>query len=229
MFCLVRTDSSGKPQEGITFLLIDMKTPGIKVEPIITLAGDHEVNQVFLDDVRVPVVNRIGEEGQGWTIAKYLLEFERGGAYAAGMKVSIDGLRAMATKERENGARLIDDPVFRSKIDEAEIELLAIEFSEHRIMSALSSGQNPGAVSSMLKTRGTEMGQRISELGVEAIGYYAAPLQREARVSRANVEPIGPEYTVTAMPRYLNLRAASIYGGSNEVQRNIMAKLVLGL
>jgi acyl-CoA dehydrogenase len=229
MFCLVRTDGSGKPQEGITFILIDMKTPGIKVEPIITLAGDHEVNQVFFDDVRVPVTNRIGEEGQGWTVAKYLLEFERGGAYAAGMKVGIEGLRDIASRERVDGGRLIDDPGFRRKIEETEIELLAIEYTEHRIMSALSSGQNPGAASSMLKTRGTEMGQRISELGIEAVAYYAAPYQHDARQPGANVEPIGSDYAVTAMPRYLNLRAASIYGGSNEIQRGIMAKFVLGL
>ncbi|MBI1238826.1 MAG: acyl-CoA dehydrogenase [Alphaproteobacteria bacterium] len=230
MFCLVRTDSGGKPQEGISFVLIDMKTPGIKVAPIITIAGDHEVNQVFFDDVRVPVANRIGEEGQGWTIAKYLLEFERGNAYAAGLKTGLAALRRFAgTTRASDGDTLLDDEAYRRKLIEAEIDLAAIEMTENRIMSALSTGQNPGPASSMLKTRGTEMSQRLSELGIEAIGYYGGVYQPEAREPGRNAEPVGPEAGVTLMPKYLNTRAASIYGGSNEVQRNIMAKLVLGL
>jgi len=229
MFCLVRTDASGKQQDGITFVLIDMNTPGIVVKPIITMAGDHEVNQVFFDDVRVPVANRVGPENQGWTVAKYLLEFERGGAYAAGLKVSLDQLRGIARAERADGEALAGDPDFRRRLDEAEIALTAMEFTEHRIMSALSQGQNPGAASSMLKTRGTEMQQKLNELAVEAIAYYAAPDQKAARTPGSNQEIVGPDYGLTAMARYLNNRAASIYGGSNEVQRNIMAKLVLGL
>ncbi len=229
MFCLVRTDGTKKPQEGITFILIDMETPGIVVKPIITMAGDHEVNQVFFDNVRVPVQNRVGDEGQGWTVAKYLLEFERGNAYAAGLKVAIASVRQLAAQTQGDGVRLIDDETFRRKLDEAEIELEAIEFTEHRIMSALSSGQNPGPASSMLKARGTEMSQRIGELGIEALGVYGAPFQPEARVPGSNVAPIGPAEGVTVVPKYLNNRASSIYGGSNEVQRNIMAKLVLGL
>lgn len=229
MFCLVRTDGTKKPQEGITFILIDMNTPGIVVKPIITMAGDHEVNQVFFDNVRVPVKNRVGEEGQGWTVAKYLLEFERGNAYAAGLKVAIASVRKLAAQTQGGGERLIDDETFRRKLDEAEIELEAIEFTEHRIMSALSSGQNPGPASSMLKARGTEMSQRIGELGIEALGVYGAPFQPEARVPGSNAAPIGPAEGVTVVPKYLNNRASSIYGGSNEVQRNIMAKLVLGL
>ncbi len=229
MFCLVRTDAGGKPQEGITFILIDMDTPGIEVKPIVTMAGDHEVNQVFFDGVRVPVANRVGEEGQGWTVAKYLLEFERGNAYAAGMQVAIDNLRAIASAERSDGAALIEEPEFRRKLEELAIEVRGIEFTEHRIMSALSNGQNPGPASSMLKTRGTETMQRINELGVEAIGFYAAPDQKAAREPLSNVAPIGPAHGLTVVPRYLNNRASSIYGGSNEVQRNIMAKLVLGL
>ena len=230
MFCLVRTDASGKPQQGITFLLLDMDTPGIKVEPIITLAGEHEVNQVFFDDVRVPKANRVGEENDGWTVAKYLLEFERGGAYAAALAVGAEKVRSIASEEHaDTGERLIDDPAFRTKLSEAEIAVKAMEVTEHRVMAEIAAKGNPGPASSMLKTRGTEMTQAIDELAVEAIAFYANVDQRDARAPGSNVEPIGPDYAMTAVPKYLNNRAASIYGGSNEIQRGIMAKLVLGL
>ncbi|MCF8469572.1 MAG: acyl-CoA dehydrogenase family protein [Parvibaculum sp.] len=230
MFCLVRTDTSGKRQQGITFLLLDMDTPGIKVEPIITLAGDHEVNQVFFDDVRVPKANRVGEENDGWTVAKYLLEFERGGAFAAALAGGVEKIREVAASERSgDGKRLIDDAGFSRKITEAEIEVKAIEMTEHRVMAELAGGKNPGPASSMLKTRGTEIRQRLDEIAVETIAYYAGVEQRAAREPGSNVEPIGPADGIIFMPSYLNYRAASIYGGSNEVQRNIIAKLVLGL
>ena len=230
MFCLVRTDASGKPQEGITFLLLDMTTPGIKVEPIITLAGEHEVNQVFFDDVRVPKKNRVGEENQGWTVAKYLLEFERGGAFAASLEVGIEKIREVASGERSgDGTRLIDDQTFARKIAEAAIEVKAMEMTEHRVMAELAGGKNPGPASSMLKTRGTEMRQRLDEIAIETIAFYAGADQHDARTPGSNVEPIGPAEGMVFMPTYLNNRAASIYGGSNEVQRGIMAKLVLGL
>ncbi|GAK45627.1 acyl-CoA dehydrogenase domain-containing protein [Tepidicaulis marinus] len=229
MFCLVRTDASGKPQQGITFLLIDMDTPGLKVEPILTMAGDHEVNQVFFDDVHVPVKNRVGEENDGWTVAKYLLEFERGGAYAAGLEVNIQQVEHIAHQEAADGGKLIDDPAFKAKLDDAAIRVKALEMTEHRIMSAMSAGQNPGPASSMLKAGGTELKQLIDTLAVEAIGYYMAPFEREAREPGSNIAPVGPDYALTPMATYLNNRASSIYGGSNEVQRNIMAKLVLGL
>jgi acyl-CoA dehydrogenase len=230
MFCLVRTKWDGKPQEGITFVLLEMDAPGLKVEPIVTLAGEHEVNQVFFDDVRVSKANRVGPENEGWTVAKYLLEFERGGAYAAALAVGIEKIRTIAAAERSgDGARLIDDPAFRRKIAEADIAVKAMEITEHRVMSALSGGKNPGPASSMLKTRGTEMTQAIDELAIEAIAYYADADQKAARTPGSNVAPVGPDYGLTAMPRYLNNRAASIYGGSNEIQRGIMAKLVLGL
>ncbi|HEX7777037.1 MAG TPA: acyl-CoA dehydrogenase family protein [Parvibaculum sp.] len=229
MFCLVRTKWDGKAQEGITFILLEMDTPGIKVEPIITLAGEHEVNQVFFDEVRVPKANRVGPENEGWTVAKYLLEFERGGAYAAGLAVGIEKVRTIASAEcSDDGARLIDDAAFRQKITEAEIAVKAMEITEHRVMSALSGGKNPGPASSMLKTRGTEMLQAIDELAVEAVAYYGDVSQRPAREPGSNVEAVGPQYALTAMPRYLNDRASTIYGGSNEIQRGIMAKLVLG-
>ena len=230
MFCLVRTDASGKPQQGITFLLLDMNTPGIKVEPIITLAGEHEVNQVFFDDVRVPKKNRVGEENDGWTVAKYLLEFERGGAFAASLEVGIEKIREVAASERSNdGERLIDDKGFARKITEAAIEVKAMEMTEHRVMAELAGGKNPGPASSMLKTRGTEMRQRLDEIAIETIAYYSGVDQPDARAPGSNVEPVGPEEGMVFMPTYLNNRAASIYGGSNEVQRGIMAKLVLGL
>ena len=231
MFCLVRTSSEGKRQEGITFLLIDMDSPGITIEPIITLAGDHHVNQVFLDDVRVPQANRVGEENDGWTVAKYLLEFERGGtAYGPGLRAAMEGLRGIAAAERgADGRALIEDATFRRKMAEAEIDVSAIDYTEQRVMSALSQGQNLGAASSMLKTRGSEMNQRITELGIEAVAYYGAPFQPDARAPGSNVEPVGARHAVPVVPRYLNTRASSIYAGSNEIQRNIMAKVVLGL
>ncbi len=230
MFCLVRTDNSGKPQQGITFVLIDMDTPGIKIDPIITLAGEHEVNQVFFDDVRVPVANRVGEENDGWTVAKYLLEFERGGSSAPGLWEGVEKIRAVAEGEQAGtGQRLIDDPAFSCKLADTEIELKSIEMTEHRVMAELAGGKNPGPASSMLKTKGTEMRQRLDEIAIETIAYYAGVNQMDAREPGSNVEPIGPAEGMVFMPSYLNNRAASIYGGSNEVQRNIMAKLVLGL
>jgi acyl-CoA dehydrogenase len=230
MFCLVRTKFDGKPQAGITFLLLEMATPGISVRPIITLAGEHEVNQVFFDNVRVPKSGRLGEENQGWTVAKYLLEFERGGGSAAGLSMSLKKLRAMAQAEPSDGTpALMNDPDFASKVASMEIAVQAIEMTEHRVMSALASGKPPGPASSMLKTQGTEAMQKIDELVIEAAGYYAYVDQPAARAPGSNVEPVGPAHSLTAMARYLNNRAGSIYGGSNEIQRDIMARLVLGL
>lgn len=224
MFCLVRTEASGKPQAGITFLLLDMRSLGIRVRPVITLAGEHEVNEVFFEDVRVPVSGRLGEENQGWTVAKYLLEFERGGGSAPGLKVMLARLRSTA-----RSAGLLAEPAFRSKLMAAEIAVQAIEMSEQRILAALSSGKNPGPASSMLKTQGGEAMQRIDELLLEVAGVYGGVEQPDAREPGSNIPPIGPEAMLIAMPRYLNNRAASIYGGSNEIQRDIIARLVLGL
>jgi acyl-CoA dehydrogenase len=223
MFCLVRTESGGKPQAGITFLLLDMATPGIEVKPIITLAGEHEVNQVFFDGVRVPQTNRIGPENQGWTVAKYLLEFERGGGSAPGLKVGLD--RADRVARDAFG----EDAAHRRRVVEAEIAVTAIDMSERRVLAALSAGGAPGPASSMLKINGTEAMQRLDEISVAALGAYAAVDQPEARAAGSNIPPVGPEAGLVAMPRYLNNRAASIYGGSNEIQRDIIARLVLGL
>ncbi|WP_439815358.1 acyl-CoA dehydrogenase family protein [Zavarzinia sp. CC-PAN008] len=227
IFALVRTDASGKPQTGITFLLIDMKTPGISIRPLITLAGDHEVNQVFFEDVRVPQGNRIGDEGKGWTYAKYLLEFERGGAYGARLQQATATLRRILESEAGPLGRLIDDPTFAARLAEVEIDVQGLTVTEHRVMAEISRTGRPGPESSLLKTRGTEVSQRITELGIEAIGSYAMPYERTE--PGANEGAIGPDYAGRSMGTYLNTRAASIYGGSNEIQRNIMAKAVLGL
>ncbi len=230
MFCLVRTRTEGKPQAGITFLLLDMTSPGITVQPIITLAGEHEVNQVFFDSVRVPKANRLGDENDGWTVAKYLLEFERGGGSGAGLKIALERLRTMASAEAAgDGGRLLDDRLFQKRLASAEVMVLAIEMSEHRVMSALAAGRNPGPASSMLKMQGTEAIQKLDEIAIEIAGYYAMVDQIEARKPGSNIPPVGPQHSLFAMPRYLNNRAASIYGGSNEIQRNIIARLVLGL
>ena len=230
MFCLVRTRSEGKPQAGITFLLLDMQTSGVSVRPILTLAGEHEVNQVFFDNVRVPVSGRVGEENQGWTVAKYLLEFERGGGSAAGLKVSFERLKALAREERaDSGGALIDDPGFRARLAAVGVTLDAVEMTEHRVLAELASGRNPGPASSMLKTQGTETMQKLDELAMEGVAAYAAVEQIAARAPGAHQDFIGPEHGLTSMARYLNNRAGSIYGGSNEIQRDIMARLVLGL
>lgn len=230
MFCLVRTSTEGKPQQGITFLLLDMNSPGIRVEPIITIAGEHEVNQVFFDDVRVPKSGRIGEENDGWTVAKYLLEFERGGGSSAGLEAALERVRVMAHAEAgPDGGRLADDPAFSRRFADTKIALEAITITEQRVTAALAKGGNPGPASSMLKTARTETLQRIDELGIEAAGLYGNVEQMAARQPGSNIEPVGPALSLTAMPRYLNNRASSIYGGSNEVQRNVMAKLLLGL
>lgn len=230
MFCLVRTSTDGKPQQGITFLLLDMDTPGIKVEPIITIAGEHEVNQVFFDDVRVPKSGRVGKENDGWTVAKYLLEFERGGGSSAGLEVALSRVEAMAHAEPLGGGNsLASDPAFSRRLADTKIALEAVVVTEKRVTAALASGNNPGPASSMLKMARTETMQRIDELGVEAAALYGNVSQMAARQPGSNVEPVGPEHSLTAMPRYLNNRAGSIYGGSNEIQRNLVAKMLLQL
>jgi acyl-CoA dehydrogenase len=230
MFCLVRTGTTGKPQQGITFLLLDMDTPGITVKPIVTMADDHEVNQVFFDNVRVPQKNRVGAENDGWTVAKYLLEFERGNAAAPGLKMALARVRAMAqARMGDDGAPLGGTADIAARMAALEARVAAIEMVEHRVMTALAAGKNPGPASSMMKVQATETTQMIDELAVEVAGPYGIVSQIEARTPGANVAAIGPEDALVSMPRYLNNRASSIYGGSNEIQRDIMAKLVLGL
>mgnify|MGYP001544842392 CR=1 FL=1 len=227
IFCLVRTDASVKQQEGISFLLIDMKTPGITVRPIITIDEGHSINEVFLDNVRVPKKNLIGQEGKGWTYAKFLLGHERTGiAQVAHSKKRLARLKAIARAELVEGGPLIADTTFRDKLAQVEIELMALEYTNLRILSESAKGKPPGPEASILKIRGSEIGQRLTEMAVESLGYYAAPYEGGRDGSN---QPIGPDYAAGLMPAFLYGRAFTIYGGSNEIQRNVIAKMVLGL
>jgi len=228
-FFLVRTDTESKPQEGISFLLIDMKSPGVTVRPIITLGGEHEVNEVWLEDVRVPVENRIYDENKGWTCAKFLLAHERTGiAGVARSKRGVERVKTIARTEMDGDRPLIANPFFKRKIAELEIDLTALEFTELRTLASEASGRGPGPESSLLKIKGTEIQQRLTELALEAVGHYGAPYFRGFG-DGDNEHPIGPDYAHRAAPTYFNGRKTSIYGGSNEIQRNIIAKMVLGL
>ncbi len=236
IFCLVRTSQEKKPQEGISFILADMRTPGITVRALPTLdgpaEGEQEINQVFFDNVRVPVANRIGEEGKGWTYAKYLLEFERGNAYGPGLKAMLGKVKRIARLEQRDGRPLLEDRDFRAKVADLEIKVAALDARELQLFASVGSGEGVGAASSMLKCAGTEVQQAITELTLEAVGGYAQPFVQDtfAHARGFANEPLpGPDYAAPAAPAYFNYRKASIYAGSNEVQRNIMAKLVLGL
>ena len=230
IFCLVRTDSSGKKQEGISFLLFDMKSPGITVKPIITMEGGHEVNEVFFDNVRVPVENRIGEENQGWTYAKFLLGYERSGmAGIPDAKRQLRKLHKMAVSEMHRGKSLAQDSRFRQKLADIEVQIMTLEATELRTLAAMAGGGHPGPESSFIKIRGTELDQSLNELAVEAVGNYALPFAPDVVKHGSNEEPVGPEYAATAAPTYFNRRKVTIYGGSNEIQKNIIAKAVLGL
>ena len=224
MFCLVRTADGPKKQEGITFLLIDMRAPGVAVRPIVTFDGRHEINEVRLDKVRVPVANRVGKEGQGWTIAKFLLGNERVGIAQVGQtKAQLKRLKRIARDQRR-----ADDALFRDRMARVEIELRALEMTELRIVMAEQQGRSPGPEASLLKIKGTELAQAVTELLVEAIGRDALP-DRQHLPEGDNAAPIGPEYADSIAPYYFNWRKTSIYGGTNEIQRNIIAKAVLGL
>jgi alkylation response protein AidB-like acyl-CoA dehydrogenase len=226
IFCLVRTDPQVTAQSGISFLLIDMKTPGVTVRPIITIDGSHEVNDVFLEDVRVPADNLIGEENKGWTYAKFLLGNERTSmANTGSSKRRLENLKSIARAELA-----LDDPVGRDlakNIAKVEIDLIALEATEARMISQLSRGKDPGPAAALLKIRGTEIHQRIADLTHRAIGQYGLALREHP--AGGNVFVPGPQYAHTATEKYLNTRKLSIYGGSNEIQRNIIAKAVLGL
>ncbi len=230
MFCLVRTDPEVKPQAGISFVLIDMQSPGIAVKPIISIDGSHYLNEVFLDDVRVPRVNLIGEEGKGWTYAKFLLGHERVGIAGVGRsKHRIGILKAIAAEERQDGDRLLGDPGFAAKVASVEFDLMALEVTNLRVLAEDAKGNGPGPESSILKIKGTEIEQGINELLLEALGYYALPHETDWLRPDWNEEPVGPAYALGVLPEHLLRRAASIYGGSNEIQRNVIAKMVLGL
>ena len=228
-FFLVRTNSDAKMQEGISFLLIDMKSPGITVRPIITLGGEHEVNEVWLDNVRVPIANRVYEENKGWTCAKFLLAHERVGiAGVASSKRGVEKLKAVAATEMEGERSLLANPFFRRKVADLEIDLAALEYTELRTLAAMAGGKNPGPESSVLKIKGSEIQQRLTELTLEMAGHYGAPYYRGFGEGD-NEHPIGPEWAHRAAPSYFNMRKTTIYGGSNEIQRNVIAKMVLGL
>ena len=237
MFCLVRTSQEAKPQNGISFLLLEMNTPGISIRPLPTLdgpvEGQQEINQVFFEDVRVPISNRIGEEGMGWTYAKYLLEFERGNAYAPGLMNMLKKVRRIASAEASgHGTSMIQDTDFRRKLANLQIKVEALNATELKIFSAMSSGTPVGPASSMLKLEGSETQQAITELTLEAVGIYAQPFVADTWAEmrgETNAPRPGPDYAAPAAPSYLNYRKASIYAGSNEIQHNIMAKLILGL
>jgi acyl-CoA dehydrogenase len=231
IFLLVRTDPKAKPQAGISFLLAPLSTPGITIRPIQSFSGEHEVNQLFFDGVRVPVANRVGEENAGWTVAKYLLEFERGGgSHAARIRRILAGIRTAAACENAGGAPLLADPGFAARLTELEVDLMAIDVTERRVVSGLSTGKSVGnAVASMLKLRGSETTQRATELAMQVLGYYAMADQRAALGGRPTDEAIGPDYAVVPTARYFNARAATIFGGSSEVQRNILARTAVGL
>ena len=230
IFCLVRTDSSGRPQHGITFLLIPMSAPGVRVAPIITLAADHEVNQVFFDDVRVPQANRVGPEHEGWNVAKYLLEFERGGGGAAArLRVSINHLKAIAEAEKDGVAPLWASSSFRARVNALDIRIEALQFDEHLTLARMSRGESPGSGSSLAKNNTVEIDQAINELKLEAVSHYAMPHANLISMNGRNEPWVGPDHAETVTPRYLNSRAASIFGGAREVQKNIIAKVVLGL
>jgi len=221
IFCLTRTSSDGAKQEGITFLLIPMDDPGVEVRPIITLGGSHSVNEVYFTDVKVPVENRVGEEGKGWTYAKGLLAHERSGL--AGIQNSVMGLekaKRNAQKVRVGAGTLLDLSSFKNKVGVLEAELLALEFTEMRTLARVAAGGDPGPESAILKLKGTEIQQRITELNLEAAGVFAAPWGAEA---------FGPEFAHGATQSYLGGRATTIYGGASEVQKDVIAKNVLGL
>lgn len=230
MFCLVKTDTDAKAQEGISFLLIDMQQPGIEVRPIVTLDGEHEVNEVWLTDVRVPVENLVGEENKGWTYAKYLLTYERTGiAGVAFAKQGFNHLKEVAAATKSGGRPLNEDPLFSARMAQVEIDLLAMDIFNLRVVSAAGDSKAPGPESSLLKIKGTQVRQEITDLLRRAVGPYAMPFTPEAFDEGYNEPPIGPDGAMQHARSYFNHRKLSIYGGSNEIQRGIVAKAMLGL
>ena len=231
MFALVRTSEEPKKQDGISFILIDMKTPGISVRPILTIGGDHETNQVFFDDVRVPVENRVGAEGQGWSYGKYLLEFERGGSMSSGrLRAILAHIESLAAQYGAGGRSLAEDPAIALRLSQLEIDIDTLEMTELRMMSSLQTGQNPGSVSSSLaKLRNSEIKQALTTLAVDVLGQDAIVMQPHRPLYELNEPQTIPEDALTVVPEYLNSRAYTIFGGTSEVQRDIIAKVVLGM
>lgn len=230
IFCLVRTDREAKAQSGISFLLVDMQSPGVELRPIRTLDGDKEVNEVFFTDVKVPVENLVGEENKGWTYAKYLLTYERTGIAGVGFCIAaLAKLKVVAAKVMKNGQPLDQDPLFAARMAQVEIDLENMKTTNLRVIAAVAGGGVPGAESSMLKIRGTEIRQEILSLIRRAVGPYALPFIEEAQYEGYADEPVGPKEAATAAANYFNYRKLSIFGGSNEIQKNIISKMILGL
>ncbi len=231
IFVLARTDSSVKKQQGISFILVDMKTPGVTLRPIQTIDGGREVNEVFFDNVRVPAENLVGEVNKGWDYAKFLLGNERTGIARIGIsKARVTRIRELACMEHDGDGRLIDNTEFRRKLVSVEVELKALEMTQLRVVAQerhLEKGK-PNPMSSVLKIKGSELQQATTELMMDVIGPYVAPFFDEHELEFGNEPPIGPLDAATAAPLYFNMRKVSIYGGSNEIQRNILAKAVLG-
>jgi alkylation response protein AidB-like acyl-CoA dehydrogenase len=232
IFCLVRTNTDvARRQEGISFMLIDMKQPGVSIKPILLLDGEPEVNEIFFDNVKVPAENLVGEEGKGWTYGKVLLQHERtAAAHVARSKYNLRRLRELVSQPVAGGTRLADDEIFMRKLAAAEIELKALEFTELRTLASISSGKAPGPESSILKIAGTELIQRIDALHLEASGYYALPYVREQYATDFPADDfVGEGRETTSALTYFNNRKHTIFAGSNEIQKNIIAKHVLGL
>lgn len=230
IFCLVRTNREAKKQEGISFLLVDMNSPGVDVRPIITLDGEHEVNEVFFTDVRVPLENLVGEENRGWTCAKYLLTYERTNIAGVGFSVAaLARLKRIAAEQTRNGKPLLEDPTFASRLARVEIDLENMKTTNLRVIAAVAGGGVPGAESSMLKIRGTEIRQEILSLTRRAMGVYARPFTQDMLDADFAGEPFGPDFAAAATAQYFNNRKLSIFGGSNEIQKNIISKMILGL
>jgi pimeloyl-CoA dehydrogenase large subunit len=228
IFVLARTNPEGKKQEGISFFLVDMKTPGITVRPIQTIDGGHEVNEVFLDDVRAPLDALVGKENKGWDYAKFLLANERNGIARVGIsKARLDRVRELAAIPVYGSGPKIDDPFFRAKLAAVEVELKALEMTQMRVISNRRTDGKPDPASSVLKIKGSEIQQATTELLMEVVGPYALPF--ENLDDRGNEPPVGLDWAAPIAPAYFNYRKVSIYGGSNEIQRGIIAKAILGL
>lgn len=231
MFALVRTTESPKKQDGISFILIDMDSPGISVRPILTIGGDHEVNQVFFDDVRVPIANLVGAEGQGWSYGKYLLEFERGGSMASGrLRSKLRKIEKLASTYRDGDQSLLESPAISIRLSELEIDIDTLEMTELRIMSSLQTGQNPGSVaSSMAKLRNSELKQALSRLAIDILGDDALIWEPRRPLYELDEPSLLEDQALSVSAEYLNTRAYTIFGGTSEVQRDVIAKVVIGL
>jgi len=234
IFCLVRTGTEGRPQEGISFLLIDMNSPGVRVRPIRMLDGEHEINEIWFEDVKVPMENLVGEENRGWTYAKFLLGHERTGGVGIGFcKRELQRLKQIARTESSGGRSLIEDVRFRDRIAQLELELTALEITTLRVISAERKKKGaPGPQASILKIKGSEIQQQITELQMQALGPYSLPWLPEALDVNWPLDPLLAGYPPYAPPlsgRYFNYRKTSIFAGSNEIQKNIISQLILGL